>query len=263
MPESIVRSFTRHILCGLAYLHSTRTMHSVLIYRDVKCANLPVDASGVVKLVDFGMAKRLAGPAANLSLKGSPYWMAPELLQSVMQKDASSDLALSVDIWSLGCTIIEMLNGKPPWSEYEAAAALFKVLRETPPIPEILSPEGKDFLRCCLRRNPAERPLAIKLLEHPFLSTSQLDVIPCTQGFNGMSLVNKEESSRQPRNYELEHLLLSQNIHTTREGKLANRVFACTCGLLRLNEVCFLIVSRKPMQIEVTEPRYSSVSRYR
>ncbi|XP_058228475.1 mitogen-activated protein kinase kinase kinase 5 isoform X2 [Rhododendron vialii] len=114
MSESVVRSFTRHILCGLAYLHSTRTIH-----RDIKCANLLVDASGVVKLADFGMAKHLAGPAANLSLKGSPYWMAPELLQSVMQKDASSDLALAVDIWSLGCTIIEMLNGKPPWSEYE------------------------------------------------------------------------------------------------------------------------------------------------
>ncbi|KAI8542211.1 hypothetical protein RHMOL_Rhmol08G0120400 [Rhododendron molle] len=171
MSESVVRSFTRHILCGLAYLHSTRTIH-----RDIKCANLLVD---------------LAGPAANLSLKGSPYWMAPELLQSVMQKDASSDLALAVDIWSLGCTIIEMLNGKPPWSEYEGAAAMFKVLRETPPIPEILSPEGKDFLRCCFHRNPADRPSAVKLLDHRFLSTSQIDVQPCTQGFNEMILMVK------------------------------------------------------------------------
>ncbi|KAJ0454602.1 putative mitogen-activated protein kinase kinase kinase STE-STE11 family [Helianthus annuus] len=163
MTESIVRNFTRHIVSGLAYLHSTKTIH-----RDIKGANLLVDANGVVKLADFGMAKHLDGHV-NLSLKGSPYWMAPELLQGKPQKDGSPDLALAVDIWSLGCTIIEMMNGKPPWSEHEGPAAMFKVMKETPPIPKTMSPDGKDFLRCCFIRNPAERPTAIKLLEHKFL----------------------------------------------------------------------------------------------
>ncbi|XP_057769007.1 mitogen-activated protein kinase kinase kinase 5-like isoform X2 [Salvia miltiorrhiza] len=111
ITESVVRNFTRHILFGLSYLHGKKTIH-----RDIKGANLLVDAYGVVKLADFGMAKHLKGQTANLSLKGSPYWMAPELLQSAMQTDASWDMALAVDIWSLGCTIIEMMNGKPPWS---------------------------------------------------------------------------------------------------------------------------------------------------
>lgn len=56
------------------------------------------------------------------------------------------------------------------------AAALFKVLKETPPIPEILSADGKDFLQCCFRRNPADRPTASKLLDHPFVNySSQFD----------------------------------------------------------------------------------------
>ncbi|KAF9605101.1 hypothetical protein IFM89_013771 [Coptis chinensis] len=114
ITESVVRNFTRHILSGLAYLHSTKTIH-----RDIKGANLLVDASGVVKLADFGMAKHLSGQAAELSMKGSPYWMAPELIHAVNQKDTNGDFAFAVDIWSLGCTIIEIVNGKPPWSEFE------------------------------------------------------------------------------------------------------------------------------------------------
>uniref|UniRef100_A0A5B7B4K5 mitogen-activated protein kinase kinase kinase n=1 Tax=Davidia involucrata TaxID=16924 RepID=A0A5B7B4K5_DAVIN len=218
ITESVVRNFTRHILSGLAYLHSTKTIH-----RDIKGANLLVDAYGVVKLADFGMAKHLSGQASKLSLKGSPYWMAPELLQSVGQKDTSSDLALAVDIWSLGCTIIEMLNGKPPWSEYEAAAAMFKVLRETPHIPEKLSSEGKDFLRCCFCRNPAERPSASNLLEHPFLKNSQqLDVPSCTQALSGMKLTDRAHTSRVRLNYKLERLLASPEAQATK-GKAVNK----------------------------------------
>ncbi|KAF9608861.1 hypothetical protein IFM89_011899, partial [Coptis chinensis] len=99
---------------GLAYLHSTKTIH-----RDIKGANFLVDASGVVKLADFGMAKHRSGQAAELSMKGSPYWMAPELIHAVNKKYTNGDFAFAVDIWSLGCTVIEIVNGKPPWSEFE------------------------------------------------------------------------------------------------------------------------------------------------
>ncbi|OEL22826.1 Mitogen-activated protein kinase kinase kinase YODA [Dichanthelium oligosanthes] len=138
--------------------------------RDIKGANLLVDINGVVKLADFGMAKHLSTAAPNLSLKGTPYWMAPEVVRATLDKSAGYDLA--VDIWSLGCTIIEMFTGKPPWSGLEGPAAMFKVLRTDPPIPDNLSPEGKDFLKCCFKRIPAERPTASKLLEHPFIQNS-------------------------------------------------------------------------------------------
>uniref|UniRef100_A0A0E0LGF9 mitogen-activated protein kinase kinase kinase n=1 Tax=Oryza punctata TaxID=4537 RepID=A0A0E0LGF9_ORYPU len=165
MTESVVRNFTRHILRGLAFLHGQKIMH-----RDIKGANLLVDVSGVVKLADFGMAKHLSTAAPNLSLKGTPYWMAPEMVQATLNKDVGYDLA--VDIWSLGCTIIEMFNGKPPWSDLEGPAAMFRVLHKDPPIPDNLSHEGKDFLQCCFKRNPAERPTASELLEHPFIRNS-------------------------------------------------------------------------------------------
>ncbi|CAH9100420.1 unnamed protein product [Cuscuta epithymum] len=167
LPESVVRNFTRHIVSGMAYLHSTKTIH-----RDIKGANLLVDASGVVKLADFGLAKHLSGKNIDLSLKGSPHWMAPEVMQAVLRKDDNPYLALAVDIWSLGCTVIEMFTGQPPWSDLSWVQAMFSVLNKSPPIPETLSSEGKHFIGCCLQRNPADRPSAAMLLDHPFLHLS-------------------------------------------------------------------------------------------
>ncbi|KAF9611428.1 hypothetical protein IFM89_032097 [Coptis chinensis] len=262
ITESVVRSFTRHILSGLAYLHSTKTIH-----RDIKGANLLVNASGVVKLADFGMAKhllysymfmgytgtepgfrvrggkillshfgtsssskfgnlisvQLSGQAAELSMKGSPYWMAPELIHAVNQKDTNGDFAFAVDIWSLGCTIIEIVNGKPPWSEFEGAAAMFKVWKETPPIPEILSPSGKAFLQCCFTRNPAERPSASMLLEHPFLKNSNhTEVQVCAHTFSVMKRGDAPHSPREWIAYKVDSMPISSRTHTTKRNMFVN-----------------------------------------
>lgn len=196
ITESVVRNFTRHILSGLAYLHSTDTVH-----RDIKGANLLVDASGVVKLADFGLAKHLSVAAADLSLKGSPHWMAPELLQAVMRKDSDHLHACAIDIWSLGCTVIEMFNGKPPWSECTGVQALFNVMKKSPAIPESLSSEGKDFLNWCFKRNPVERPKAAQLLNHPFVRTTQEQSFStCTLEFSGIKLANSPRSPREQPN---------------------------------------------------------------
>ncbi|EPS60184.1 hypothetical protein M569_14620, partial [Genlisea aurea] len=160
LGESAVRSYTQQILSGLAYLHGKNTVH-----RDIKGANILVDPSGRVKLADFGMAKHIAGQSCPLSFKGSPYWMAPEVIKN------PNGCSLVVDIWSLGCTVVEMATAKPPWSQYEGVAAMFKIgnSKELPSIPETLSEEGKEFVRLCLQRNPLHRPTAAQLLEHPFV----------------------------------------------------------------------------------------------
>ncbi|CAN4092764.1 unnamed protein product [Withania somnifera] len=204
MTESIVRNFTRHIVSGLAYLHSTKTIH-----RDIKGANLLVDASGVVKLADFGLAKHLSSCATDLSLKGSPHWMAPEVMQAVLRKDANPELALAVDIWSLGCTVIEMFTGQPPWGELSWVQAMFGVLNKSPPIPEKLSSEGRDFLQCCFQRKPADRPSAMMLLEHSFLrNTSSLEhrvtVAGCSEDSRAMKLHDTRESPKNPINHKKE-----------------------------------------------------------
>ncbi|XP_020215565.1 mitogen-activated protein kinase kinase kinase 3 [Cajanus cajan] len=158
--EPVIQNYTRQIVSGLAYLHGRNTVH-----RDIKGANILVDPNGEIKLADFGMAKHINSSASMLSFKGSPNWMAPEVVMN------TNGYSLPVDIWSLGCTIIEMATSKPPWSHYEGVAAIFKIgnSKDMPEIPEHLSNEAKSFIKLCLQRDPLARPTAQKLLDHPFI----------------------------------------------------------------------------------------------
>ncbi|KAF8019733.1 hypothetical protein BT93_G0433 [Corymbia citriodora subsp. variegata] len=113
LRDSQVSAYTRQILNGLKYLHDQNVVH-----RDIKCANILVDASGSVKLADFGLAKVTKVNDAKSS-KGTPFWMAPEV---VNLKNRSYGLA--ADIWSLGCTVLEMLTRQPPYSHLEGAQQL-------------------------------------------------------------------------------------------------------------------------------------------
>ncbi|CAN6812625.1 unnamed protein product [Brassica oleracea] len=159
--EPVIQNYTRQILYGLAYLHGRNTVH-----RDIKGANILVDPNGEIKLADFGMAKHVTAYSTMLSFTGSPYWMAPEVV--VMHKNGYT---LAVDVWSVGCTILEMATAKPPWSQFEGVAAIFKIgnSKDMPEIPDHLSNDAKNFIRLCLQRNPTVRPTAAQLLEHPFL----------------------------------------------------------------------------------------------
>ncbi|XP_017977620.1 PREDICTED: mitogen-activated protein kinase kinase kinase ANP1 isoform X3 [Theobroma cacao] len=160
----VIRTYTTQLLLGLEYLHNNGIMH-----RDIKGANILVDNKGSIKLADFGASKQvveLATVSGAKSMKGTPYWMAPEV---ILQTGHS----FSADIWSVGCTVIEMATGKPPWSQqYQEVAALFYVgtTKSHPPIPENLSIEAKDFLLKCLQKEPELRPAASELLKHPFVT---------------------------------------------------------------------------------------------
>uniref|UniRef100_A0A061RJH3 mitogen-activated protein kinase kinase kinase n=1 Tax=Tetraselmis sp. GSL018 TaxID=582737 RepID=A0A061RJH3_9CHLO len=163
--ESVMRVYTKQILLGLDFLHKHQIMH-----RDIKGANILVDNSGVVKLADFGASKKIENlvtmDSGYKSIKGTPYWMAPEVIKATGH-------GRQADIWSVGCTVIEMATGKPPWSEFkEPMSAMYQIAssKEPPPIPEHLSPEARDFLLLCFNRVPKERPNASRLLQHPFLS---------------------------------------------------------------------------------------------
>ncbi|KAI6678654.1 hypothetical protein NL676_039450 [Syzygium grande] len=174
LRDSHVSEFTRQIVNALKYLHDQKVVH-----RDIKCANILVDASGSVKLADFGMAEAIKMSAAQ-TVKGTAFWMAPEIINPRLRSSQSNgSYGLEVDIWSLGCTVLEMLTRRPPYSHLEGMQAVFRIAQgELPRVPKSLSREARDFILTCLRENPKDRPSAAQLLDHPFLRKP-----PATSGF--------------------------------------------------------------------------------
>ncbi|KAK3321538.1 hypothetical protein B0H66DRAFT_173572 [Apodospora peruviana] len=165
--EPVVASLTRQTLSGLAYLHREGILH-----RDLKADNILLDLDGTCKISDFGISKKtdnIYGNDKTNSMQGSVFWMAPEVIRS-----QGEGYSAKVDIWSLGCVVLEMFAGRRPWSKEEAVGAIYKIANgETPPIPdevrEEISPIAIAFMLDCFTVNPSERPTADVLLsQHPF-----------------------------------------------------------------------------------------------
>uniref|UniRef100_A0A674NEY8 Mitogen-activated protein kinase kinase kinase 3 n=1 Tax=Takifugu rubripes TaxID=31033 RepID=A0A674NEY8_TAKRU len=161
LTENVTRKYTRQILEGMSYLHS-----NMIVHRDIKGANILRDSVGNVKLGDFGASKRLqticmSGTGIR-SVTGTPYWMSPEVI-------SGEGYGRKADVWSLGCTVVEMLTEKPPWAEYEAMAAIFKIATQptNPLLPSHVSVQARDFMSCIFVE-AKHRPSAEELLRHSF-----------------------------------------------------------------------------------------------
>ncbi|KAG2350273.1 kinase-like protein [Suillus weaverae] len=166
--EEVTKSFTGQILEGLEYLHSKNIIH-----RDLKADNILVEKTGICKISDFGISKRTddLNGMASTAMQGTIFWMAPEVIHP--QKKGYNS---KIDIWSVGCVVLEMWAGKRPWSDYEAITVMFEVYqnKQSPPIPSdvVLSDLAEDFKdRCFVMQvfDPEERASAAELQRHPYL----------------------------------------------------------------------------------------------
>ncbi|KAF1955652.1 hypothetical protein CC80DRAFT_505514 [Byssothecium circinans] len=163
-PENLVALYMSQVLHGLLYLHEQGVIH-----RDIKGANILTTKEGLVKLADFGVATKQSGLDQS-SVVGTPYWMAPEVIELSGATTAS-------DIWSVGCTVIELIEGKPPYHKLQPMQALFRIVNDDhPPIPGSASKYLSEFLMECFQKNPNLRIDAKRLLKHPWILSAKRQV---------------------------------------------------------------------------------------
>ncbi|KAJ2056078.1 Suppressor of Sensor Kinase (SLN1) [Coemansia sp. S146] len=194
IDEDVAKVFVVQMLRGIKYLHDSGICH-----RDIKCDNTLLDESMNIKLVDFGAAKvlnrqslaatrrtRMEGDNG-VSLTGTPMYMAPEVIQGgsttggIGGGDVSAAGATrpgklgAQDIWSLGCCIVEMITGKPPWAHLDNEwAIMYQVVQGNPRLPDAadISPDGMQFIKRCFARHPADRPQAEELLKDRWVAST-------------------------------------------------------------------------------------------
>ncbi|XP_066998074.2 serine/threonine-protein kinase fused isoform X2 [Anabrus simplex] len=158
LPEERVKTIACDLVSALYYLHSHRVLH-----RDLKPQNILLEASGVAKLCDFGFARSMsAGTHVLTSIKGTPLYMAPELIEE-------NPYDHNADLWSLGCIIYELVVGTPPFCTTSILHLVRLIRHEAVKWPDFVSVECRSFIQGLLQKDPNQRLTWPHLLNHPFV----------------------------------------------------------------------------------------------
>lgn len=164
LPEEQVQAIARQLVRALYYLHSNRIIH-----RDMKPQNILIGAGSIVKLCDFGFARAMSANTVVLrSIKGTPLYMAPELVREQPYNHTA-------DLWSLGVILYELFVGQPPFYTNSVYALIRQIVKDPVKFPEDMSADFKSFLKGLLNKVPEKRLSWPALLEHPFVNKSSED----------------------------------------------------------------------------------------
>ncbi|KAK9665281.1 hypothetical protein RND81_14G102200 [Saponaria officinalis] len=165
LPEEQVQAIAKQLVRALHYLHSNRIIH-----RDMKPQNILIGSGSIVKLCDFGFARAMSMNTVVLrSIKGTPLYMAPELVREQPYNH-------TVDLWSLGVILYELFVGQPPFYTNSVYALIRHIIKDPVKYPENMSPDFKNFLKGLLNKVPQQRLSWPALLEHPFVRETSVDM---------------------------------------------------------------------------------------
>ncbi|XP_007174841.2 protein kinase C delta type isoform X1 [Balaenoptera ricei] len=153
--------YAAEIVCGLQFLHQKG-----IIYRDLKLDNVMLDRDGHIKIADFGMCKEnMFGDKQASTFCGTPDYIAPEILQGLKY-------SFSVDWWSFGVLLYEMLIGQSPFHGDDEDELFESIRVDSPYYPRWITRESKDILEKLLERDTTRRlGVTGNIKIHPFFKT--------------------------------------------------------------------------------------------
>eukprot|EP00940_MAST-03C_sp_MAST-3C-sp2_P002263 g2263.t1 len=207
LPREAVGSYISQLCLAVAYLHTRLSV----AHRDIKCGNVLLSQAGVVKLADFGAAVLIGSSQGDDACIGTAHWMSPEVIRNGSGRDepmkscqgaanASVDW-FKADVWSLGCTMLEMATAKRPWNAFSnPLSAMYHIASTTkpPPLPPMLGDDSENvtkdssstvaadnkvhsegatalasdalaFLHACFEISPKDRPSMSNAMEHSYV----------------------------------------------------------------------------------------------
>lgn len=173
------------MLSGLAHMHERKVVH-----RDIKPSNLLVDSLGNIKIADW-ISRIVAKNMDTWESSGRPVpYMSPERINPDLKGGDYDESA--GDIWSVGICILQIYEGRFPYAkgkQMKWLGLMFKIGNTEPPqAPSTGSMDFRDFIACCLRKDPSKRWTADQLLKHPFVLSQNHQV--CTPDCTSTSYVS-------------------------------------------------------------------------
>ncbi|KAM4748442.1 protein kinase C theta type [Rhinophrynus dorsalis] len=201
--------YAAEIICGLQFLHSKG-----VVYRDLKLDNVLLDMEGHIKIADFGMCKEgMFGDTRTSTFCGTPDYIAPEIL-------LGQKYNFSVDWWSFGVLLYEMLIGQSPFHGIDEDRLFQSIRMDDPLYPRFLTKEAKDILIMLFVREP-ERRLGVKgnIRQHGFFQHIDWERLenkeveppfkPKVKSANDCSNFDKEFLNEKPRLSSTEGTLIN------------------------------------------------------
>ena len=192
--QKLIAVITKQVCQALVYLHTKAN----IVHRDIKAANILITSENAVKLCDFGVSAM--GSKRN-TFVGTPYWMAPEVIERKQS-------GFKADIWALGITVIELATSNPPYSDKDPLKAMQLIIRSKSPklSDDEFGVEIRLFLAYCLKLDSDDRPTAQALLKHTYLQVNGDPKLFIQQ------LLSRHRKWVQNNNVQVEPIIDDENI---------------------------------------------------